>query len=375
MADAAPIGVSKDYFDRSISNLHRELTSEIRSTKNEVVSEIRSTQNELIRHFNGEIARLEIEMREIGEMIVNSIDRQTVAVVGGVAASTVMLERTKHQIETDFEFTRNKLDLQIESGMQIEIGKKVAEASSFKTKLDAFSQNINEGFQKAIVTAVLNRDLYDINFKKILDEFDNKVKTIGDHIFQIRLEDIAPAEKASQIPYEVAHSLPIEMDLHRLEMRSQNLDQTLQMLKSSRLDDVIYARERVDEKIKSYEISNDSIITNDSYSIEGFFVFSDLHEELIVGAEAQACKDGDSISIKQGDASINSFSSTKALSKVKQVINDSTSRNISSQEVVELAKAANTLLKKGMVSEEAVSMFEDFLGAGQLLIVEKIHAS
>jgi hypothetical protein len=94
-----------------------------------------------------------------------------------------------------------------------------------------------------------------------------------------------------------------------------------------------------------------------------------------VGTEAEACKDGDSISIKQGDASINSFSSTKALSKVKEAIDDSTSRNISSQEVVELAKAANALLKKGMVSEEAVSMFEDFLGAGQLLIAEKSHAN
>ena len=364
MSDAAPSGVSQSYLDSSIRNLRYELSSEISSTR-----------NELIRYIDGEIARLEREMREIGEMIVNAIDRKTVAVVGGVAASTVMLERTKHQIETDFEFTRNKLDLQIESGMQIEIGKKVAEASSFKIKLDAFSQNINEGFQKAIVTAVLNRDLYDVNFKKILDEFDNKVKTIGDHIFQIRLEDIAPAEKASQIPYEVAHSLPIEMDLHRLEMRSQNLDQTLQMLKSSRLDDVIYSRARVEDKIKSYEISNNLKVTNDTYAIEGFFVCSDLHEELIVGTEAEACKHGESISIKQGDIPINSFNSTKALSKVKQVVNDSASRNVSSQEVVELAKAANALLKKGMVSEEAVSMFEDFLGAGLLLIVEKNHAS
>jgi hypothetical protein len=364
MSDAAPSGVSQSYVDNQLRSLRYELSSEISSTR-----------NELIRYIDGEIARLEKEMREIGEMIVNAIDRQTVAVVGGVAASTVMLERTKHQIETDFEFTRNKLDLQIESGMQIEIGKKVAEASSYKIKLDSFSLNINEGFQKAIVTAVLNRDLYDVNFKKILDEFDNKVKTIGDHIFQIRLEDIAPAEKASQIPYEVAHSLPIEMDLHRLEMRSQNLDQTLQMLKSSRLDDVIYSRARVEDKLKSHEIFNNLKTTNDTYAIEGFFVCSDLHEELIVGVEAEACKDGESISIKQGDKSINSFTSTKALSKVKQVINESASRNISSQEVVELAKAANALLKKGMVSEEAVSMFEDFLGAGQLLIVEKNHAS
>lgn len=364
MSGDAPSGVSQSYVDNSINNLRRELGSEIRSTR-----------DELRRYIDGEIARLEKEMREIGEMIVNAIDRQTVAVVGGVAASTVMLERTKHQIETDFEFTRNKLDLQIESGMQIEIGKKVAEASSLKIKLEAFSQNINDGFQKAIVTAVLNRDLYDVNFRKILDEFDNKIKTIGDHIFQIRLEDIAPAEKASHIPYEVAHSLPIEMDLHRLEMRSQNLDQTLQMLKSSRLDDVIYSRARVEDKLRSHEFSGNENISAQKYAVEGIFVASDLREELIVGSEAETCKNGESISIKQGDIFINSYTSAEALSRVKKVISDSSGRDINGQEVVELAKAANALLQKGMISKEAVSMFEDFLGAGQLLIVEQSHAS
>lgn len=356
-----PSGVSQSYVDSAITNLRYEM-------RNEIQSEIRSLRS----YVDHEIARLEREMREIGEMIVQALERQTVAVVGGVAASTLMMERTKQQIQSDFSETRMKLDLQTESAMQIEIGKKVAEAQSSKTKLGAFSQDIKTRFEKAVEGAAINRDLYDLNFQKILDEFDNKTKTIGSHIFQIRNEDIAPAERAAQMPYEVAHTLPIEMDLHRLDIRSQNLDQSLAMLKSSRLNDVLYSQQRNDEQLKPYA-GGAAKQSSSSWVVEGVLTSSSLHSKLLAGQSAQSCGT-DSLNLQNLTNELACLSGEQALSSALQAAHSGVLRDANSNDVVALAKAAQMLRSKGLISHDAATMFEDFIGSGQLKILEARHA-
>lgn len=359
-----PSGVSQSYVDSAIRNLRSEVRSEISS----VQSEIRSLRD----YIDQEVARLEREMREIGEMIVQALERQTVAVVGGVAATTLMLERTKQQIQTDFSETRLKLDLQTESAMQIEIGKKVAEAQSSKTKLGAFSQDIKTRFEMAVEGAAINRDLYDLNFQKILDEFDNKTKTIGSHIFQIRNEDIAPAERAAQMPYEMAHTLPIEMDLHRLDIRSQNLDQSLSMLKSSRLDDVLYSQQRNDAQLVPFAGGATAQPTA-HWVVEGVMTSSSLHSKLLAGQSAQNCG-ADLLRLQSVTEDLACLSSEQTLISAEQVARAGSMRDLDSSEIVELAKAAQMLRNKGLISQDAATMFEDFIGSGQLKIVEARHA-
>jgi hypothetical protein len=337
-----------------------------------------------------EVARLEREMREIGEMIIRALERQTVAVldgvtantealerqtlsvVGGVAATTLMMERTKQQIQTDFSETRLKLDLQTESTMQIEIGKKVAEAQSSKTKLGAFSQDIKTRFEKAVEGAAINRDLYDLNFQKILDEFDNKTKTIGSHIFQIRNEDIAPAERAAQMPYEVAHTLPIEMDLHRLDIRSQNLDQSKSMLKSSRLDDVLYSQQRNDKQLTPF-VGGAAAQPSANWVVEGVLTSSSLHSKLLAGQSAQSCG-SESLRLQMLTDELACLSSEQALASAEQSVRSGAVRDADSSEIVEMARAAQMLRNKGLISQDAATMFEDFIGSGQLKIVEARHA-
>ncbi len=351
---------------------HGELSSAINSLRNELRGEFRSEIRSLRDYIDSEVARLEREMREIGEMIVQALERQTVAVVGGVAATTVMLERTKQQMQADFSETRLKLDLQTESAMQIEIGKKVAEAQSSKTKLGAFSQDIKTRFEKALEGAAINRDLYDLNFQKILDEFDNKTKTIGSHIFQIRNEDIAPAERAAQIPYEMAHTLPIEMDLHRLDIRSQNLDQSLSMLKSSRLDDVLYSRQRNDAQLAPFAAQ---MATRPAgrMVVEGVLTQSTLHSKLLAGQSAQSCG-ADPLRLQSLTEEMACLNNEQALVSAKQGVSAGSVRDADGSEIMAMAKAAQMLRNKGLISQDAATMFEDFIGSGQLKIVEVRHA-
>ena len=350
------------YVDSAINSLRSELHGEILDVQNEV--------RELSAWVKGEIQRLENEMREIGEMIVHAIDKQTAAVVGGVAATTIMIERTKHQIEEDFTQTRSKLELQTESTLQIEVGKKLAEANSSKGKLDAFINDIKLRFDRAIAGVAINRQLYNLNFKKITEEYQNKIKTIGEHIFQVKLEDIAPAMKAARIPYEVTHSLPIELDLKRLSARAENLDETLTLLRSSRLDEVLSSLKTLDSTLDGFAAGDAVAGDNVALCVEGLAATSPTSTRVYAGLVASAIEGSKPISLSLADASLALFDSKDVETQVQQTMAKRKFRDLSGPEVVALSKAAKELRSRKLISADAHALLDDFLGTGNLKYLE-----
>lgn len=356
----------------SMSDVYGAIRSEVGPLQRQVnqlenaVNHLDRELNQLRHHVDSEIERLEREMREIGEMIVHAIDRQTQAVVGGVAATTLMIERTKSQIETDFQETRVKLELQTESTLQIEVGKKVSEASSLRSKLDAFAQDIRGRFDKSIENASINRELYNLNFRKIRDEYENKMHTIGEHIFQIKLEDIAPAEKAAIVPYEQAHSLPLEMDLQRLAARSQNLDETLNLLKSSRLDDVVSSLGSLQKLLNAHSIGDDVPGDNVNLCVEGFVTISNIQTRIVAGCIAQPVDQDSHIHVTLADNSLSFYNSKAVGERIEKTLDMHQASNVEGSEIVCLSKASNSLLERGLISEEAHALFQDFLSSDKL---------
>lgn len=373
----------------------RSLAGEIQSLHNQI--------NRLERHVDQEIRRLEQEMRDIAQLIVNALerqtqvvvevidrqtktvvhglerqtdtvvvgmDRQTVAVVGGVAATTIMLERTKSQIETDFQQTRHKLELQTESTLQIEVGKKISDVSSLRSKLAAFAQDIKGRYDKSLEGVAINRDLYDVNFNKIRDEYENKIRTIGDHIIRIREEDIAPAEAAARVPYEAAHSLPMELDLERLQLRSQSLDETLSLLKSNRLDEVLGSLDGVHQVLQAHDMGDQAPGKGVELRVEGLLVSSGIQTKLLVGCQAVADEASGHALLRLSDNSLSAYSSRAITEQFKSQLGQRKHRAASGQDLVGLSKAAQGLKQRGLMSDESLAMLEDFLGAGKLMVTE-----
>lgn len=359
----APTGVSllevTNAIERRLEPLRRD------------VQRLETGLGDLRNHVDREIRRLEEEMKEVGEMIVHAIDRQTQAFIGGVAATTLMVERTKNQIESDFKETRGRIELQTESALQIEIGKKIAESTSLSSKLDAFGNDIKVRFEKSIEAAAINRELYNLNFGKIHEEYQNKIRTIGEHIFQIRMEDIAPAEKAARVPYETAHALPVEMDLRRLQLRSQNLDETLTMLKASRLDEVVNSIAELEGTLGAYSLGRTS--TQDAPEpvvAEGLVTRSSLQANIVIGQQAQPVGAQAPVSLTLASTSLAAFDAPAMRQKVARVLDQKPSRPASAAEREELAQAAQALLEQGLISPEALTLFRDFLSADKLTVVE-----
>jgi hypothetical protein len=297
-------GISASELRSAINGLRSEMHGEMNSLRREMEGEIR----DLRRWTESEIRRLEDEMKEVGEMIVSAINKQTIAVVGGVAATTVMLERTKKQLEDDFQLTRGRIEVQTESNLQIEVGKKVADATGLKGKLEAFFSDIRSRFDRSLMGVAINRELYNHNFQKITDDYDSKLRTIGEHIFRIKLEDIAPAVKAARVPYEDAHSLPIEMDLKRLSARSANLDETLKLLKTSRLDEVIHSLDSLDDTLKRYTApASAKARPNRDLCVQGLAISSADTLTVLCGHAALRGSDQQAVSLQVSDDSLTPF--------------------------------------------------------------------
>jgi hypothetical protein len=368
MSTQGPSGISYAELNSAISSLRSEMRGEINSVRNEMRGEIR----DLRRWVESEIQRLEDEMREVGEMIVSAINKQTVAVVGGVAATTAMLERTKQQMEEDFQATRGRIEVQTESTLQIEVGKKVADATGLKGKLEAFFQDIRTRYDRSLVGVGLNYELYNQNFQKITDDYQSKLRTIGEHIFRIKLEDIAPAVKAARVPYEDAHSLPIEMDLKRLSARSANLDETLKLLKTSRLDEVIHSLDALDHTLKAYtDAGLAQRRSNDTLCVQGLAISSGKDLTVLSGHAALRVQGDQPVSLQVADDSLAAFNGSAAKQRIAQQVPQHTHRALQADEVVRLGKAAASLADKHLISADALALFEDFLGSGKLSVLEK----
>jgi len=373
-------GVSRSYVDNQISNIHsrlNEIHREISNVKHELHREIESARNE----FRREIERLEQEMIEVGRMIVNeirdqttrlsgNIETQTVAVVGGVAASTIMIERTKNQIESDFDKTRIKLDLQTEASLQIEVGKKIADSVSTHGKLMAFASDINSRFQKSIEGIFLNRQLYSVNFNKIFDEYRNKIRTIGEHIFYIRDNDILPAVKAANASLEEIHGLPFEVDLLRLKVRAQSLDETLTMLKESRFDQILNALDNLTETLNSQFAvkvqGSPATVTDCSVVMMG--VQSKLATDYLLGVEAEPVATTQAVNLTHHDNLYSELLGKNGKNLMEKLLS-SAARIPTPEELDRLHTAVESLKNKNLISEEYSLMVNEFLDSSNLKFV------
>lgn len=353
-------GVSSYQLQSEISSLRNQLQAEIRSVEQKVYS----LQNELRR----EVERLEREMREIGDRIVGAINQQTAAIVGGVAANTVMIETLKGRVEDEFGRTIEKLDSQIESALQVEVVKKIADASSISSKLTAFVGDIYSRYEKALFSSAANRELYNVNFRKITDEYENKIHTIGQHIFEVRDQDIAPVLESAKVPYELTHGLSIEMDIARLSARSQNLDETVGLLRETRVSEVLSSLDQLESDLAEFALPCEPPAAEIELCVEGIVTHSSTQSSLHAGMKAQKVSGGNAVNLIH-EAGLGIYSSPEGRRRVVDELEKADLRSASEDEVAAIAAAAEALAERKLISAEARDQLADFLRAGKLKVL------
>jgi len=326
-------GVSPSDLNRAINDLRRELRNEFNSKINELMSEISSMARQLER----------------------AIETQTAAIIAGVGMTTAAVVSTKSEISDTRTQLSEKLTLQLRSELQLELGRKLNVARSASAKFKQFFQDIRSRFEKSVEGVFINRMEYDERFNQIFDEYENKVRTIGEHIFQIR-DEIRLVESSSSQSLETIYSLPMEVDLYRLDMRSEELDQTVSMLEASRLQEIKSSLDELKSAISMLSYQK-GIGLEQRTGLEALYVTSSTgNQDLLMAAKALRSPGGsitvDNSILDNPDSEI----SGEVFQSVIEALSTRPQRPLQEEEYKELREAIRTLSEDGIISPDDAAM-------------------
>lgn len=323
--------------------------------------QLQSAINGLRIEFKGEIKTLMKSIESMARQLERAIDIQTAAIVAGVAATTTAVVSTKSEISDTRTQLSEKLSLQLRSELQLELGRKLNVARSASAKFKQFFQDIRSRFDKSLEGIFVNRIEYDERFNQIFEEYNNKIRNIGDHIFKIR-DEIGLVEASCSQSLENIYSLPMEVDLYRLEQRSEELDQTVAILEASRLQEIKNSLGNLKSALKmlSYQQGGE---TQQRIGLEALYVASTSGNwDLLLGAKAIR-PPGGSIDIDNSvlENSTSEISDT-ALIGIAESLEARQKRPLTEIEYEELGQAIRTLSEDGIISPDdailAKAMFE-----------------
>jgi hypothetical protein len=321
-----------------------------------------------------QIDQLEDEMRELAREMVNAIEKQTSslsediqfqtkALAAEAAATVAMLEATRRSLV-------EKLEIQTEAGLQVEIGKKIGEVKATHAKILAFSRDIDLRFQKSIESAGVNTALYDANFKKIFDEYENKIRTIGSHIFEIWENVIQPAQKVAAVDPDAFFRDAIDVDLKRLHVRAQNLDGTLALLKSARLDEILNSMGALDSRLDNEFAAASQPVAREMGLVEAISCISEGKSSLAIDVAAEGAGPSSATRFREPQQGLEAYTSAAAIDKVVATVGQKVARAPTDGELEELAVAAQQLLARNVISTEDMMMLLDFLEQEELEVVQ-----
>lgn len=326
-------GVSPSDLNRAINDLRRELRDHVNTRIKELMSEITSMARQLER----------------------AIETQTATIVAGVGLTTAAVVSTKSEISDTRTQLSEKLTLQLRSELQLELGRKLNVARSASAKFKQFFQDIRSRFEKSVEGVFINRMEYDERFNQIFDEYENKIRTIGEHIFQIR-DEIRLVESSSSQSLETIYSLPMEVDLYRLEMRSEELDQTVNMLEASRLQEIKSSLDELKGAIANLSYQK-GIAAEQCAGLEALYVTSSTGDQDLLLAAKASRSPGGSISVDNSILeSPDSDISDNVAQSVIEALSTRQQRPLQEEELEELREAIRTLSEDGIISPDDAAL-------------------
>ena len=311
----------------------------------------REEANRVKRDLENQIRALMDDIRRVGDQIKSAIEFQTATIIAGVTATTAAVVSTKSEISDTRTQLSEKLTLQLRSELQLELGRKLNVARSASAKFKQFFQDIRSRFEKSVEGVFINRMEYDERFNQIFDEYQNKIRTIGEHIFQIR-DEIRLVESSSSQSPETIYSLPMEVDLYRLDIRSEELDQTVSMLEASRLQEIKSSLNELKSAISMLSYQQE-IASEERAGLEALYVTSSRGDQDLLLAAKAFRSPGGSIEV---DNSILDGPASDISSEISKLVIDALSarqqRPLQEEEYEELTEAIRILSEDGIISPD-----------------------
>ncbi len=223
--------------------------------------EVRRIVNARVAPVERDVAQLEAEMANV-EGAVKHMHGDVASRLGGVrdvivqlnaltqtqlgAANAQLLIGNSHltdlrtenvagfeQVRRGLEIVDDDLRKAMSGVVQMEIIRLLAESQAPLERLAAFGDEIQQRFAKAVESVCSVRAQYDQLTGQALDEYEHKLREIGEHIYRIYDEEFQVyAEKPLQRPPEAPVALPLAADQAQVEARTSALEAAALRLRS-----------------------------------------------------------------------------------------------------------------------------------------------
>jgi hypothetical protein len=108
-------------------------------------------------------------------------------------------------------------------------------------------------------------------------------------------------------------------------------------------------------------------------AVVGLATMSSLSDDFLIGRDAMTISDKSLVNISGAEADLSVFESRAAIEKISAVVQGCNRRPPNEKEVAAFLSAADALLKKQLISEEAAGLFHDFLNSGKLTLAGANH--
>jgi hypothetical protein len=358
-------GVSAEYVNERVARLREELLYKIQELEREMIN----LAERVVTAIERQTSALESDLNQQTKHLSSDIGKQTAALVAQALAQIKIL----HDSHEELVSTKTKISLQTEAELQIEIVKKIGAYASTKAKLAAFAQDIESRFRKSYESVYINRQLYNSHFQAIFDEYSKKIKAIASHIYEIVEEDIAPAIEAATRPQSEIFELPIEVDLLRLKTRADSLEKTLELLRASRLDDILSAVDRLKQKVhQHHRLEGLGKHVERKYAVEGLLLTANGSETLLVEATllAPQTRGAGIVQLTPPEDDFAIYWSDSVIRAAAKAASERPSRHASTEESQRLLQSAIELQAEGTISQESLDLISQFLELRLLTVTE-----
>lgn len=271
MSNGISEGQARNIAQRAADSAVAPLKSDITNLKSE-----QRTLARRIGQLEDEMAKIASSIKEMQRALVQSLsalqdrveatNKTTKALI---VANESGFQRTLSATKTGFERTLSATQ-QVDEAVTRNTGALVemeylrlyGEAQAPLRFIESFAEEIDDRFAKAIEDVYLNRELYNQHFDRIYDEYDAKIRSIGEHIFELLENDFEPiVERSQQVPQLEYAKLSLEVDEVQVAVRSQLLDDALESLKQTSLQPLLGAEQALTETLDGdHDLGRDSDI-------------------------------------------------------------------------------------------------------------------
>lgn len=157
-----------------------------------------------------------------------------------------------HTSEQGFRTLDVGIDRMAQALVQTEVIRLLHEAKEPTERVHAFAEEIEQRFVKTVENVYLVRSQYDHLLGTSMGEYENKLRVIGEHIYQMYEDDFRQwAETPLCVPPGRAVELPLSLDEQRLDSRREALESRFAKLGDELIEPLLQAHRSLEHSLAS----------------------------------------------------------------------------------------------------------------------------